>query len=43
LVTPREVAEEIKTNQLKIASGFDLITGKILKNLKKKALLKLLR
>jgi hypothetical protein len=39
LVTPREVAEEIRTNlSPKIATGFDLITGDILKNFKKKAL-----
>jgi hypothetical protein len=36
LATPREVAEEIRTNlNPKKAPGFDLITGEILKNFKK--------
>ena len=38
-VTPREVANEIKTNlNSKKAPGFDLITGDILKNLPKKGI-----
>jgi hypothetical protein len=38
LVTPREVPEEIRTNlNSKTAPGFDLITGEILKNFKRKA------
>jgi hypothetical protein len=38
----RDVAEEIRTNlNPKKAPGFDLITGKILKNFKRKALVKL--
>jgi hypothetical protein len=42
LVTPREVAEEIRTNlNPKKALGFDLITGEILQNFKRKALIKL--
>jgi hypothetical protein len=42
LATPREVAEEIRTNiNPKKAPGFDLITGEILKNFKRKALVKL--
>jgi hypothetical protein len=42
LATPREVAEEIRTNlNPKKTPGFDLITGEILKNLKRKALVKL--
>jgi hypothetical protein len=42
LVTPREVAEEIRNNlNPKKAPGFDLITGEILKNFKRKALVKL--
>jgi hypothetical protein len=42
LVTPREVAEEIRTTlSPKNAPGFDLITGDILKNFKRKALVKL--
>jgi hypothetical protein len=43
LATPREVAEEIRTNlNPKTAPGFDLITGEILKNFKRKALVKLI-
>jgi hypothetical protein len=42
LVTPREVAEEIRINlNPKEAPGMDLITGEILKNFKRKALVKL--
>jgi hypothetical protein len=42
LVTPGEVAEEIRTNvSPKKAPGFDLIRGEILKNFKRKALVKL--
>jgi hypothetical protein len=42
LVTPREVAEELRTNlNPKIAPGFDLITGEIVKNFNRKALVKL--
>jgi hypothetical protein len=42
LVTPREVAEERRTNLThKKAPGFDLITGKFLRTLKRKALVKL--
>jgi hypothetical protein len=41
-VTPKEVAKEIKINiNPKKAPGYDLITGKILKNLPKKAIIKL--
>jgi hypothetical protein len=41
LITPRKVVEEIGTNlNPKKASGFDLITGEILKNFKRKALVK---
>jgi hypothetical protein len=42
LATPREVAEEIRTNlNPQKAPGFVLITGEILKNFKIKALVKL--
>jgi hypothetical protein len=42
LATPREVAEEIRTNlNTQKAPGFDLITGEILKNFKRKTLVKL--
>jgi hypothetical protein len=42
LVTPKEVSEEIMNNlNPKKAPGFDLITGEILKNLKRKASVKL--
>jgi hypothetical protein len=42
LVIPREVAEEIRTNlNPRKAPGIDLITGEILKNFKRKALVKL--
>jgi hypothetical protein len=42
LITPREVAEEIITNlNLKEAPGFDLNIGEILKNFKRKSLVKL--
>jgi hypothetical protein len=42
VVIPREVAEEIRTNlNTKKAPGFDLITGEILKNFKRKTLVKL--
>jgi hypothetical protein len=42
LVTPREVAEGIRTNlNPKKAPGFDLITREILMNIKRKALVKL--
>jgi hypothetical protein len=41
-VTPKEVAKEIKRNiNSKKAPGYDLITGEILKNLPKKAIIKL--
>jgi hypothetical protein len=41
-VTPKEVAEEIKTNiNPKKAPGYDLITGEILKDLPKKVIMKL--
>jgi hypothetical protein len=37
LATPREVAEEIRTNlNPKKAPGFDLITGEFLRTLKEK-------
>jgi hypothetical protein len=39
LATPREVAKEIRTNlNPQKAPGFDLITGEVLKNFKRKAL-----
>jgi hypothetical protein len=42
LVTPREVAEEIRTNlNPKKAPGFYHVTGEILKSFKRKALVKL--
>jgi hypothetical protein len=42
LVTPREVAKEIRTNlNPKKAPGFDLTAGEIVKNFKRKALVKL--
>jgi hypothetical protein len=42
LATPREVAEKIRTSlNPKKSPGFDLITGEILKNFKRKALVKL--
>lgn len=42
LVTPKEVAAEIKNNiNSKKAPGFDLITGEVLKQLPKKAIVKL--
>jgi hypothetical protein len=42
LATPREVTEDIRTNlNNKKAPGFDLITGEILKNFKRRALVKL--
>jgi hypothetical protein len=42
VVTPREVAEEIRTNlNPKKAPGFVLITGGILRNFKGKAMVKL--
>jgi hypothetical protein len=42
LATPREVAEEIRTNlNPQKAPGFDLITGGSLKNFKRKAVVKL--
>jgi hypothetical protein len=40
-VTPKEVAEEIKTNIKKKAPGYDLITREILKKLPNKAIIKL--
>jgi hypothetical protein len=43
LLLLREVAKEIRTNlNPKKAPGFDLITGKILKKFKRKALVKLI-
>jgi hypothetical protein len=43
LLNPREVAKEIRTNLNPMkAPGFDLITGEILKNFKRKALIKLM-
>jgi hypothetical protein len=42
LVIPREVAEEIRTDlNPQRAIEFDLITGEILKNFKRRALVKL--
>lgn len=42
LVTPKEVAEEIRTNiSSKKAPGYDLVTGEILKKLPRKAIVKL--
>jgi hypothetical protein len=39
LVSPREVAKEIRTNLgAKKTPGFDLFTGEILKNFKRKSL-----
>lgn len=40
-VTPREVFNEIKRLRLKKAPGYDLITGEVLKNLPRKAIVKL--
>ena len=39
-VTPKEVAHEIKTN-INTKKGFDLITGKILKQIPRKGIVKL--
>jgi hypothetical protein len=41
LVTPREIAEETVTETVPKTPGFYLTTGDILKNLKRKALVKL--
>jgi hypothetical protein len=40
-VTPKEVAKEITNLNLKKAPGFDFITGEILMNCKRRALVKL--
>ena len=42
LITPKEVADEIRTNlNSKKAPGFDLITGEVLKQLPKKGIVML--